>query len=405
MMDNQAIGASLAHMRRYYRITQDELAARLGVSRQAVSRWETGAGLPDVAQLMRLSKIYGVTVDDILRGNGAAVARHGTILADDAREPRRVVVIGAGRWGCFLAWYAARIGHQVTLVGRRESENFRALRISRTSGCLTLPESITLSDDMTCASEADFLLISVPAQQLAALAGQLAEMELRGRTIVLCMKGVEASTGRRLTQVITDALDHSNEAVVWVGPGHAEEFLRGVPNCMVIDSAGEMAKQAVIRAFSSDLIRFYYGRDLVGSEIGAAAKNVIGIAAGMLDGLGLTSLKGALMSRGTREVARLIVAMGGDAASASGLCHLGDYEATLFSPHSRNRAFGECWVRGERFGSLAEGYATVRALRSLGKSHGVELPICETVYRILYEGTDARRSLDRLFARSLKDEF
>lgn len=157
--------------------------------------------------------------------------------------------------------------------------------------------------------------------------------------------------------------------------------------------------------FSSELIRFYYGRDLIGSEIGAAAKNVMGIAAGMLDGLGLTPLKGVLASRGTREVARLIVAMGGEADSAYGLCHLGDYEATLFSSCSQNRAFGEAVVRKQPYTRLAEGYPTVKALRNLGKAHGVELPICDTVYHILYEEADLRRSLEALFARTLKDEF
>ena len=100
-----------------------------------------------------------------------------------------------------------------------------------------------------------------------------------------------------------------------------------------------------MESFGSDLIRFYYGQDLIGNEIGAAAKNVVGIAAGMLDGLGLSTLKGALMARGTREIARLIDALGGNELSAYGLCHLGDYEATLFSPYSHNRMFGEQYVK------------------------------------------------------------
>jgi glycerol-3-phosphate dehydrogenase (NAD(P)+) len=121
---------------------------------------------------------------------------------------------------------------------------------------------------------------------------------------------------------------------------------------MVIDSKDEKTKHELVEAFSSDLIRFYYGTDLIGNEVGAAAKNVIGIAAGMLDGLGLTTLKGALMSRGTREVARLISAMGGNELSAYGLCHLGDYEATVFSEHSQNRRFGEMFIKGNPTGSL-----------------------------------------------------
>lgn len=405
MMDNHRIGATLTAMRRYFRITQDELASRLNVSRQAVSKWETGAALPDVAQLMKLAELYGVTVDDILRGDGTAVTRHGDALQNMcAGQSRRVAVIGAGRWGSFLAWYACRLGHRVTLVGR-DGAAFRDMMLSRTGGCVTLPPDAALTTDVSCAAEAEMILVAVPAQQLAGLMADLAAMGLREKIVILCMKGIEAATGRRLSQVATDAIDHSNDVVVWVGPGHPQDFLRGVPNCMVMDSTSEMAKQTAIRAFSSDLIRFYYGRDMVGSEIGAAAKNVIGIAAGMLDGLGLPSLKGALMSRGTREVARLIVAMGGEADSAYGLCHLGDYEATLFSVHSRNRAYGEAFALGRDFPHLAEGVETVKALRNLSKSHGVPMPICQTVYRILFESADPQQSLDALFERRLRDEF
>ena len=139
---------------------------------------------------------------------------------------------------------------------------------------------------------------------------------------------------------------------------------------MVIDSDSDEYKNRLIGEFSSDLIRFYYGKDLIGNEIGAAAKNVIGIAAGMLDGKGLSSLKGALMSRGTREVARLITALGGNELSAYGLCHLGDYEATLFSQFSHNRMYGERFVKGEQYDSLAEGYYTVKAiLGQIGRAH------------------------------------
>ena len=192
---------------------------------------------------------------------------------------------------------------------------------------------------------------------------------------------------------------------MWLGPGHVQEFTAGIPNCMVIDSKDEALKEELVAAFSSELIRFYYGRDLIGNEIGGASKNVIGIAAGMLDGLGLSSLKGALMSRGTREIARLIKALGGNELSAYGLCHLGDYEATVFSPYSHNRRFGEAFVTGEPYGELAEGYATVKALVKLGEDRWVALPICQAVYQVLYQGADPRATLDGLFSRSLKQEF
>ena len=139
--------------------------------------------------------------------------------------------------------------------------------------------------------------------------------------------------------------------------------------------------------------------------MGAAAKNVVGIAAGFLDGLGLSTLKGALMSRGTREVGRLIRAMGGNELSVYGLCHLGDYEATVFSPFSHNRRFGQYFVEGKPFDKLAEGYYTVEALLDLGHRYGVELPICQVVHDVLYEGVAPRAAIQNLMNRDLKGEW
>ena len=144
---------------------------------------------------------------------------------------------------------------------------------------------------------------------------------------------------------------------------------------------------------------------MIGNEVGAAAKNVVGIAAGFLDGFEMGSLKGALMSRGTREVARLIKAMGGSELSAYGLCHLGDYEATVFSPYSHNRQFGEAFVRGQDYHQLAEGYYTVKALMLLGKKYSVELPICKAVHDILYEHAVPKDVLAGLLRRGLTEEF
>lgn len=228
---------------------------------------------------------------------------------------------------------------------------------------------------------------------------------VQGKTFVLCMKGIEVSSLRRLSEIAEDAVGGSNDVAVWLGPGHVQEFLAGVPNCMVIDSKSEEVKEKLIASLSGGLIRFYYGTDLIGNEVGAAAKNVIGIAAGMLDGMGLTSLKGALMSRGTREVSRLIEAMGGNGFSAYGLCHLGDYEATVFSPYSHNRRFGEMFVRGETYTELAEGYDTVKALCLLADRYHVDLPICRAVYAVLYDGAQPKEQMGQLFTRSLKREF
>ncbi len=318
----------------------------------------------------------------------------------------KITVIGCGRWGSLIAWYLDRLGHEITLYGRAGSANMQRFLQTRGNGLLTLSDRVTLSTDISCAADADVLIISVNSQGLRALLDvDLRPLQLKNKIIVLCMKGIEITTGKRLSEVVEELSDPSNRAAVWLGPGHVQEFFAGIPNCMVIDSRHEDVKMRLVDAFSGELIRFYYGQDLIGNELGAATKNVIGIAAGFLDGMGLSTLKGALMSRGTREVARLIETMGGNPFSAYGLCHLGDYEATVFSPYSHNRRFGELFIKGEIFDSLAEGYYTVEALHRIAAKHAVELPICEAVYRVLYERADFHIEMDALFHRTLKNEF
>ena len=157
---------------------------------------------------------------------------------------------------------------------------------------------------------------------------------------------------------------------------------------MVLDSQDEVLQEELITAFSSQLIRFYYGRDMIGNEIGGASKNVIGIAAGMLDGLGLSSLKGGADEPGAPgRSPGSSRPWGGNELSAYGLCHLGTTRPRC-SPPSHNRRYGEAFVTGEPFGELAEGAYTVKALVRLGEEHGVSLPICQAVDRVLYQGED-----------------
>lgn len=317
----------------------------------------------------------------------------------------KVMVIGCGRWGSLITWYLDSIGHKVTLYGRESSIQMQRFIQERKNNLLELPEAIHLSTNLECIKDSEVIIVSINSQGLQNLMNEIKQFKLTNKIFVLCMKGIEISTGRRLSQVASDNLEFSNDVAVWLGPGHVQEFYNGIPNCMVIDSNNENIKQLLVNEFSSKLIRFYYGQDLIGNEIGAAAKNVIGIAAGMLDGLNLSTLKGALMSRGTREVARLINAMGGKELSAYGLCHLGDYEATIFSEFSHNRKFGESFITGEKYTDLAEGYYTVKAMLDLGKNYEVDLPICIAVYDILYKDKNAKIILDGLFTRSLKNEF
>ena len=257
-----------------------------------------------------------------------------------------ITLLGCGRWGSFIGWYLDKIGHQVTIWGLSDAPQFLELKNTRKNNMLTFRDSITFKDQLEEAvSSAEVIIISISAQALRSFIPRVAAFDLREKKIILCMKGIEVSTGCRLTQIVEEFVPSETKVGVWVGPGHPQDFSKGIPNCMVIDSRHDDLKHELITAFSSELIRFYVGNDLIGTEIGAAAKNTVGIAAGMLDGLNLSSLKGALMSRGTREIARLIKAMGGNELSAYGLCHLGDYEATLFSQYSHNRRFGEMLVR------------------------------------------------------------
>lgn len=317
----------------------------------------------------------------------------------------KVTVIGNGRWGSFIAWYLDQIGLSVALYGRSNSAKMEEIIKTRANQYLHFRESILLTTDLEVINDCEIIVIAINAQGLAKLAQELTAHGCKNKVIVLCMKGIEIGTGKRLSQVMHDHIDLSNKIAVWLGPGHVQAFTQGVPNCMVIDSNDEHVKHQLVDTFSSPLIRFYYGNDMIGNEIGAATKNVIGIAAGMLDGLELGTLKGALMSRGTKEISRLIVAMGGSEMSAYGLCHLGDYEATVFSPFSHNRKFGECFVRHQTYGELAEGYYTVKALMDLEKKYKVELPICHAIYNVLYNEKDAKDELQTLFLRSLKQEF
>ena len=322
-----------------------------------------------------------------------------------------ISVLGCGRWGSFHAWYAARVGHTVTLWGRAGSVHLAELRTSRTNEFLTLPYAIHLTDDLGVAVRtAEVVIISIHAQALRSflrdLCAQGLGKELTQRQIILCMKGLEIGTGTRLTTVVHEELGADVKPVVWVGPGHVQDFVRGIPNCMVLAGEDREALHHLVGELGSPLIRFYYGEDLLGTEVGAAAKNVVGLAAGMLDGLGYGSLKGALMARGTRELVRLVRAMGGDGETIYGLSHLGDYEATLFSPYSNNRRYGDAVVRGTAgdFHKIAEGVYTAEALMALSEEHGVDLPISATVYEIVTQGKDPHAQLTQLFMRRAKSE-
>lgn len=319
----------------------------------------------------------------------------------------KISVLGTGRWGSCIAWYLDRIGNEVVSRGLESAPDFRQLHETHKNDYLTFPPSIEVTSDLEYAvNRAEVIIISISSQHLRDYMSKISKYNLDGKIFVLCMKGVDVKSGKRLSEVMEEFVDtYKTPVAVWVGPGHPQDYVRGIPNCMVIDSKNQEVKEKLVKEFTSDLIRFYIGTDLIGNEIGAAAKNVIGIAAGFLDGLNMTSLKGALMSRGTREISRLIKACGGSQMSAYGLCHLGDYEATLFSPWSHNRKYGEDLAKGVKFEKLAEGVMTSKALMKLAEKYNVDVPIVNGVYNVLFNDKEIKDELAKLFLRDVKSEF
>ena len=324
----------------------------------------------------------------------------------------KISVLGCGRWGSFIAWYLCNHGHDVYSWGPEDDYSYKVLKETGKNEYVDLDSRIHLTCDLKEAIEhAETIVISISSQGLRGFMKRITEYDVSQKNFVLCMKGIEVDTGCRLSQVLTQSGISSDKIAVWVGPGHIQAFTAGIPNCMVIDSANKELKMKLANEFKSELIRFYYGEDLIGTELGAAAKNVMGIVAGVLDGCGYEALKGSLMTRGAREVARLIAAMGGNEPSAYGLAHLGDYEATLFSKFSHNRSYGEMIVKGEKFAKLAEGVATAAAMKKLGDKYGVDLPLTNAVYELCYTDSeeDCRARCDKMlakmFSRDTKSEF
>jgi glycerol-3-phosphate dehydrogenase (NAD(P)+) len=316
-------------------------------------------------------------------------------------------VLGCGRWGSFHLWYGSRVGNRVIGWEPGDDTGFRRLVEERRNVFLELPPDVELTTDLDLCLGADIITVTVPAQKWRSLARKLSGADLSGADLVLCMKGMEKETGLRLSEIAVEEGLSPRSLTAWLGPGHPQEFLGGVPSCMLMASDFDEAPLRLSGIMSSSLIRFYRSRDLIGCEVGAAAKNVMGIAAGILDGLGMSGLKGALMARAPQEVARLVARLGGDWRSVYGLSHLGDYEATLFSPLSRNRMFGECVAggRGDWSGELAEGVDTSSALLILSGGLGLDMPITAMVRAIIDGDISADEAISSLFSRPQKEEF
>ncbi len=319
---------------------------------------------------------------------------------------KRLSLIGCGRWGTFLGWYAAnRCGFDLDMYDIPSSPNFAELRDTRKNAYLSLSDNMVLHDNIPAVLKNDTVIISVGCQYFRGLCKELNGYNLSGKTFLLAMKGLEEPSATIMHDIMKQEIKQDIHIAVLAGPGHVQDYMKGVPSCAVIDSYEEETKDRLIKMLQSDLIRLYYGSDLIGNQVGAALKNVIGIAAGILDGLEWYGLKGALMARAPVEVGRIIKYFGGNPMTAYGLAHLGDYEATLFSKHSHNRTFGEKFARGEDFGKLAEGVPTLKAVKIISDREGIDMPICQALYKAVYEKADIKTTIRSIFDRDLKKEF
>jgi glycerol-3-phosphate dehydrogenase (NAD(P)+) len=328
----------------------------------------------------------------------------------------KVGVVGGGSWGTALALVAAEQSAQVTLWCReadlacqinQQRENPRYLPGVR------LPEKISATGDLLALVDHEILLIVVPSAAMAKMASQLAQSGLLPqRHIISCTKGIELHTGRRMSEVLEQALpDHLIS--VLSGPNHAEEIARRKPAAAVIGASDEKVAQALQTALSCPWLRLYTSTDVSGIEWGAATKNVFAIAAGIISGLDLgDNARAALITRGLVEMTRLGLAMGGTRETFQGLSGLGDLVVTCFSPHSRNFRVGEALGRGQTLSEItsattmvAEGVPNTQSIYELSSRHGLNTPIIDTVYAVLYGEEPCRAALGRLFTRDLRPEF
>jgi glycerol-3-phosphate dehydrogenase (NAD(P)+) len=334
-------------------------------------------------------------------------------------EMGRVAVIGTTEWGTTLGITLGNKGMGVSLWARtgeeaeklnRERENARHVPGFR------FPESLHVTDSIDEAlSGAELVILAVPSQHMRRNAGMIREYLDGSKLILSVAKGLELDTARRMSQVIAEEIDESCHTNVCVlsGPNLAREIVRGLPATTVV-AAGDAAVAArAQQLIASSVFRVYVNTDVTGVELGGVLKNIIALAAGMVDGLGYgDNTKAGLITRGLAEITRLGVAAGAQPLTFAGLAGLGDLVATCSSPLSRNRFVGQELAKGRALvdiqatmTGIAEGVTTTVAALKLAAGHGVEMPITRQVYRVLYEGLDVRQGIAELMGRELKHEF
>ncbi len=327
----------------------------------------------------------------------------------------KITVVGSGGWGTAIAVLLAQNQHDVTMWSFLESE-YLTLRNDRENlqflPGVKFPENLKLSCDLVCVSGAELVVVATPSFAVSNTAKQMKQY-LGSETIVVSVsKGIERDTGKRFTQVLEDVLGEDVPLVAFSGPSHAEEVGREMPTAIIAASKNQEAAETVQRAFMNSRFRVYTSSDVIGVELGGALKNIIALTAGVCDGLGFgDNTKAALMTRGLAEMARLGVALGGKRETFAGLAGVGDLIVTCTSMHSRNRRAGILIGKGtspeeavKQIGAVVEGYYATYAGKMLADKAGVEMPITEQSYQVLYCGKDPMQAVTELMSRPEKSE-
>ena len=329
----------------------------------------------------------------------------------------RIAIMGAGSWGTTLASVVADNDNVVTIWARSmdtAAELNSKHTNSRYQPSLVLPKSVTATTDASAAlADAELVVLAIPAQSLRSNLADWGAVIPKNAVVLSLMKGIELSTGLRITEVVHEAagIDFARLTVL-SGPNLAEEIARREPAATTIAGYDPAAAEFVQRCCSTQLFRPYTTTDVLGTEIAGSAKNVVALAVGIAIGLGFgENSQAALITRGLAEIARLGVALGANPMTFSGLAGMGDLVATCGSPLSRNRTFGEHLGHGksvEEATALAkgvcEGVPTSRALLDLARSHGVEMPITEMMVEVLYHGLAPHTMLQKFMGREVKAE-
>ena len=331
----------------------------------------------------------------------------------------RTAVLGAGSWGTTLALHLTRLGYTVKLWEFRP-DAVRRMRMDGENkeflpGHL-FPEILTPTDDIREAVEdAEICFLVVPSHAVRETVKRIPDGLPSGCIMVSATKGIEQNTLMRMSEVVADVWKDKLERDLFValtGPSHAEEVSIGLPTTVVAASTDLKTATFIQELFSSKRFRIYAIDDLVGAELGGSLKNVIAVAAGIADGVGFgDNVKGALMTRGVKEMSRLGRKLGGRPETFTGLSGVGDLITTCISRHSRNRNLGEAIGKGRKLKDVfsemqqvAEGVRTTQSAWALAQREQVEMPITEQVYRILFEDADPLEATVELMTRRLKVE-